>query len=526
MIRHIRIAVQDQGIGMDQKEVKQIFQKFYRTKKAEESGEAGTGIGLSIVQQIVEQHGGRIDVTSQARRGFLLHPGYPGRGPDTRAQRCGTALMDKLLLVEDDPALQFTILTALEEKGYAVDAVSTTGEAIERLGESAYPIVISDIYVDERTGLDVLEAARRKDPLCAVILMTGRGTIETAVAATRGGAFDYIAKPFDLDVMLNAIERAVAARSGGEDEAEDEELPETEMIGSSPAMVDIYKMVSRAAPTDATVIIQGETGTGKELVARMIHRYSKRAANPFVPVDCGSIAPTLLESELFGAMRGAYTGADRDRIGVFEAANRGTVFLDEIGDIELNFQLALLRFLESREIRPVGASRSKEVDVRVIAATNRDLQRMVEEKKFREDLWYRLNTMRVMLPPLRERRTDIPLLARFFVNKYSSRYSCDVKLTDSGVKALQNYTWPGNVRQLQHLIERLAILSGRIDADTVANALTAMESRERPVDTLADAEEDQIRRVLTATGGNKSKAAELLGIERKTLYRKLDRMKP
>jgi DNA-binding NtrC family response regulator len=433
--------------------------------------------------------------------------------------------MQRLLLVEDDPALQFTILTALEAQGYAVDAVSTTGEAIDRLGENAYPIVISDIYVDERTGLDVLDAAKRKDPRCSVILMTGRGTIETTVAATRGGAFDYIAKPFDLDVMIDAIERAEASRAGGEDEAEEEELPESEMIGSSPAMVEIYKTVSRAAPTDATVIVEGETGTGKELVARMIHRYSRRASQEFVPVDCGSITPSLLESELFGAVRGAFTGADRDRVGVFEAAHRGTVFLDEIGDIEPNFQLALLRFLEGHEIRPVGASRSRPVDVRVIAASNRNLQRMVEEKKFREDLWYRLNTVRIALPPLRERRTDIHLLARFYLNKYNGRYNRDVKLMDSGVRALEDYTWPGNVRQLQHLIERLTILADRIDGESVHHALTAMESRERPVETLADAEEDQIRRVLAATGGNKSKAAQLLGIERKTLYRKLERMK-
>jgi transcriptional regulator with PAS, ATPase and Fis domain len=257
----------------------------------------------------------------------------------------------------------------------------------------------------------------------------------------------------------------------------------------------------------------------------MIHRFSRRASQPFVPVDCGAIAPTLLESELFGAMRGAFTGADRDRVGVFEAANRGTVFLDEIGDIELNFQLALLRFLENHEIRPVGASRSKEVDVRVIAATNRDLQRMVEDGKFRQDLWHRLNVVRIVMPPLRERRGDIPLLARFFLNKFNGRYNRDVKLTDSGLKALQDYTWPGNVRQLQHLVERLTVLSDRIDAASVHQALTVMESREKPVETLADAEEDQIRRVLAATGGNKSKAAQILGIERKTLYRKLERMK-
>ena len=433
--------------------------------------------------------------------------------------------MSKLLLVEDDPALQFTIQTALEEKGYSVESVFTTGEAIERLASDAFPIVISDIYIDERTGLDVLDAAKRKDPRCAVILMTGRGTVETVMAATRGGAFDYIAKPFELDIMLDAVSRAEAVRNGGDDEAEEEELPETEMIGSAPAMVEIYKTVSRVAPTDATVVIEGETGTGKELVARMIHRFSRRASQPFVPVDCASIAPSLLESELFGAMRGAFTGADRDRQGVFEAAHRGTVLLDEIGDIELNFQLKLLRFLQEREIRPVGASRSKEVDVRVLAATNRDLQGLVDDGKFREDLWFRLNVVRIVMPPLRERRGDVPLLARFFVNKYNGRYNREIKLMDSGVKALQEHIWPGNVRQLQHVIERLVVLADRVDLSSVQEALTAMEARDRPIDTLADAEEDQIRRVLTATGGNKSKAAQILGIERKTLYRKLDRMK-
>jgi DNA-binding NtrC family response regulator len=434
--------------------------------------------------------------------------------------------MEKLLLVEDDPALQFTIQIALEEKGYAVEAASTTSEAIERLAENAYPIVITDIYIDERTGLDVLDAAKRKDPHCAVILMTGRGTVETVMAATRGGAFDYIAKPFDLDVMMDAVERAEAARAEQEGEAEEEDLPETEMIGVSPGMVEVYKVVSRVAPTDATVVVEGETGTGKDLVARMIHHFSgARASQPFVPVDCGAIAPTLLESELFGAMRGAFTGADRDRVGVFEAANRGTVFLDEIGDIELSFQLALLRFLENHEIRPVGASRAKKVDVRIVAATNRDLQHMVEDGKFREDLWHRLNVVRIVMPPLRERRGDVPLLARFFLNKFNRLYSREVKLTESGIKALQDYTWPGNVRQLQHLIERLSVLAERVDRAAVLQALTVMESRDKPVETLADAEEEQIRRVLAATGGNKSKAAQILGIERKTLYRKLDRMK-
>jgi DNA-binding NtrC family response regulator len=436
--------------------------------------------------------------------------------------------MQRLLVVEDDPAVRTTVVTFLELEGYSVDAVSSTGEALERLSENSYPIVISDIYIDDRTGLDVLDAARNKDPQCSVILMTARGTMETVMAATRGGAFDYVAKPFEIDRMLDTIKRAEAARSGNQEkEAGPDDLPESEMIGSSAAMVEIYKTASLVAPTDATVLIEGETGTGKELVARMIHRFSARASQPFVPVDCGSISPSLLESELFGALKGSYTGADRDRMGVIESANRGTVLLDEIGDIELNFQFKLLRFLQEREIRPVGAARGKQVDVRVLAATNRDMQKLVEEGKFREDLWFRLNVVRIVIPPLRDRRGDVPLLARFFLNKYNARYRQSARLMESGMKALQEYTWPGNVRQLQHLIERLAILApnARIDAEAVHQALTIMESREDPVETLAEAEEEQIRRVLAATGGNKSRASQILGIERKTLYRKLERMK-
>jgi len=331
--------------------------------------------------------------------------------------------------------------------------------------------------------------------------------------------------------MLETIKRAEAARLDHEHDHEKEagpdDMPETEMIGSSAAMVEIYKTASRVAPTDATVLIEGETGTGKELVARMIHRFSARSSQPFVPVDCASITPSLLEAELFGALKGAYTGADRDRLGVFESANRGTVLLDEIGDIELNFQFKLLRFLQEREIRPVGASRGKQVDVRVLAATNRDMQKLVEEGKFREDLWFRLNVVRIMIPPLRDRRGDVPLLARFFLKKYNGRYEHTTRLMESGLKALQEYTWPGNVRQLQHLMERLSILapSGRIDGEAVDDAITAMEAREEPVETLVEAEEEQIRKVLAATGGNKSRAAQILGIERKTLYRRLERMK-
>jgi DNA-binding NtrC family response regulator len=416
----------------------------------------------------------------------------------------------------------------LELEGYKVDAVSSTREALERLRDDAYPIVISDIYLDERTGLDVLATARQKNPNCAVILMTARGTIETVMKATQGGAFDYIAKPFELDRMLDTVKRAEAAISEHDEEKESEidDLPESEMIGSSARMIEIYKTISLVAPTNATVLIEGETGTGKEMIARMIHNNSPRAQQPFVPVDCGSIAPSLIESELFGALKGAYTGADRDRMGVFEAANNGTVFLDEIGDLELGFQLNLLRFLQEKEIRPLGSARGKKVDVRVIAATNRDLQKMVEEGKFREDLWYRLNVVRVILPPLVERRGDVPLLAHYFLNRYNERYQQQAKLTESGLKALDNYSWPGNVRQLQHMMERLTILAphGRIDEAAIKDAIELTEPRDAASDTLADTEADQIRRVLTATGGNKSRAAKILGIERKTLYRKLEKM--
>ena len=436
--------------------------------------------------------------------------------------------MQRLLIVEDDPSVRNTIVTFLELEGYDVDAVSSTHEALERLNAAPYPIVISDIYLDERTGIDVLHAARSTNPNCAVILMTARGTIETVMASTRGGAFDYIAKPFELDHMLDTVKRAEASVLINEDDADTDvdDLPVSEMIGSSAEMIEIYKTISRVAPTDATVLVEGETGTGKEMIARMVHNNSARATQPFVPVDCASIAPGLLESELFGALRGAYTGADRDRMGLFETANNGTVFLDEIGDIELNFQLKLLRFLQEKEIRPLGSARGRKVDVRVVAATNRDLQHMVDEGQFREDLWFRLNVVRVMAPPLRERAGDVALLAHYFLRLYNDRYGQNARLTQSGLKVMEDYSWPGNVRQLQHMMERLTILApqGRIDDEAVREAIELTDSRDITSETLADTEADQIRKVLAATNGNKSRAARILGIERKTLYRKLERM--
>ena len=435
----------------------------------------------------------------------------------------------KILVVEDDASVRTTLVTFLELEGYDVEAVGSTRDAMLRLRDHTYPLVLSDIYLDERTGLDVLEAAREKNPDGKVILMTGRASMETVMKATKGGAFEYISKPFEFDQLSDVLDRAQAAMLPfNQDDAETdvEDLPVTGMIGSSSQMLEVYKTIARVAPTDATVLVQGETGTGKEMIARMIHQHSRRADHPFAAVDCGAVAASLLESELFGSTRGAYTGADRDRVGILEAANRGTVFLDEIGDIDASFQLKLLRFLQEREVRPLGSSKSRPVDVRIVSATNRDMQKLVDEGTFREDLWFRLNTVPVKLPPLRERRGDVPLLVHFFLKQYNERYSQSTKLLDSGLRMLEDYTWPGNVRQLQHLIERLSILApeGRIDSGAVRLAISESQPSDTPSESLADTEAEQIRKVMAAANNNKSRAARILGIERKTLYRKLERL--
>ena len=435
----------------------------------------------------------------------------------------------KILVVEDDASVRTTLVTFLELEGYDVEAVGSTRDAMLRLRDHIYPLVLSDIYLDERTGLDVLQAAREKNPDGKVILMTGRASMETVMKATKGGAFEYISKPFEFDTLSDVLDRARAAMlPENTDDAETgvDDLPLTEMIGSSSQMLDVYKTIALVAPTDATVLVQGETGTGKEMIARMIHQNSRRADHPFAAVDCGAVAASLLESELFGSTRGAYTGADRDRVGIFEAANRGTVFLDEIGDIDASFQLKLLRFLQEREVRPLGASKPRPVDVRIVSATNRDMQRLVDEGKFREDLWFRLNTVPVKLPPLRERRGDVPLLAHFFLRRYNERYNQHAKLLDSGLRMMEEYTWPGNVRQLQHLVERLSILApeGRIDSGAVRLAISESQPSDTPSESLADTEAEQIRKVMAAANNNKSRAARILGIERKTLYRKLERL--
>ncbi len=440
----------------------------------------------------------------------------------------------KILLVEDDPALALTLTTALEAEGYAVEGTHSAESAIERLDREPFPIVISDIYLERQTGLDVLDRARALNPHGAVIIMTGKGSLETVLEATRLGAFEYLSKPFSMERLVEVVRSAEQASRERDAETAAATEPSTAMAGRSVAMVEVYKFISRLAPTDATVLLRGETGTGKELAAQLIHSNSPRARGRFVVVDCAALTGTLLESELFGAVRGAYTGADRDRTGLLEAAAGGTVFLDEIGEMEPAFQLRFLRFLQEKEVRPVGSSTTRKVDVRVIAATNRDLNKLRAEGRFREDLWYRLSVAYLELPPLREHREDIPALAERLLAEFAQLYGRRARLEPEAVQALTEYSWPGNVRQLRHLLERLVILSSSpvLDAESVRSALPTdfpappAAAGTAPPERLSDAEEEHIRKVLAATGGNKPRAAAILGIERKTLYRKLARMQP
>ena len=435
-----------------------------------------------------------------------------------------------ILVVEDDPAVSQTVIALLEAEGYPVQAAQSSAEALEHLARNQYPIIISDIYLDERSGLDILRRARALNPGAAVILMTARGSLDTVLEATRAGAFDYIAKPFSLARLAQMVKSAELsidqspARQDGEDTATER------LVGNSPAMIEAFKFISRVAAADSTAFLQGETGTGKELVARLIHESSPRRDHRLVVVDCGALPGALLETELFGALRGAYTGADRDRMGLLESADGGSVFLDEIGEIDLSFQLRLLRFLQEREVRPVGSTASRKVDARVIAASNRDLRRLVAEKKFREDLWYRLQVSSFRLPPLRERAQDLELLIEHFLEVSGRRFGRGLRLSDEAMRRAASYAWPGNVRQLQNVLERLAILHPGtvVSDDAFAEAIFALDPSEKPDaedGSLAAAEDDHIRKVLAATHGNKTRAAELLGIERKTLYRKLERMR-
>jgi DNA-binding NtrC family response regulator len=383
----------------------------------------------------------------------------------------------------------------------------------------------------------VLNAARAKDPDCSVILMTARGTMETVMAATRGGAFDYVAKPFEIDRMLETIKRAEAARLDHEQDHEKEagpdDMPETEMIGSSPAMVEIYKTASRVAPTDATVLIEGETGTGKELIAAAVHYRSRRRTQLFVSQNCAAMPENLLESELFGHKKGSFTGAHEDKKGLFEIADGGTLFLDEVTEMPLSLQSKLLRVLQEGEIRAIGATQEKRVNVRIVAATNRNLEKEVSEGRFREDLYYRLKVFPIRVPPLRERREDIPLLAKHFLERYQAELGKPAAgYSQQAMELLQAYDWPGNVRELQNEVQRVVIQiepGGFITPDFLSPRIRQIEGvidRVKPTKGTLKEMMDQLERWLLIESlrehdNNKTAAARSLGITREGLHKKL-----
>jgi len=432
-----------------------------------------------------------------------------------------------VLLIDDDEGITFSIATLLEAKGYPVTATNSGGEGLRLASEARFPLVLSDIYIDRVTGLDILKAAKQANSACAVILITAKGSMRTTVEAEAQGVFDYLAKPLELSHLLEVVDRAARSLQP-EERVTPETAPDEEMVGVTPAMIDLYKNIARAARSEDTVLIRGETGSGKELVARAIHVASSAAQHPFVPVDCAAIPENLWETELFGAIKGAFTSAEKDRAGIVEQARAGTVFLDEIGEIPTSFQAKLLRFLDAKEYRPIGATAPKTARVRILAATNRPLEAMVEAGEFRADLYHRLNVLQIQVPPLRERSQDIPLLANRFLNEANRHQGRHARLEPAAVKALEAHEWRGNVRELKNTIERMVAMfsPGPLGETEVQRALTTGLAEGSPpmnADKLDDAEKKHVMDVLRLAGGNRTLAAERLGIQRRTLYKKLER---
>ncbi|HUL73236.1 MAG TPA: sigma-54 dependent transcriptional regulator, partial [Vicinamibacterales bacterium] len=428
----------------------------------------------------------------------------------------------------------------LKSWGYTVDAATNGRDALEKIALQRPTIVLSDLVMPTMDGLDLLRSLKQQpDPDVTVVLMTAQGTVETAVEAIKQGAYDYVSKPVDpqrLRILLDQIiERHGMSR---EMRVLRQQLREHgtfgRMIGGSVEMRKIYQVIEQAAPTSASVLVTGESGTGKELVAQTIHQLSPRASHPFVPVNCAAIPDTLLESELFGHEKGAFTGAIARRAGCFELANRGTLFLDEIAEMTPVTQAKLLRVLQERSFRPLGGQREQSVDIRVVAATNAEPGDAVRQGKLREDLYYRLNVFAIRLPPLRERKDDIPLLVEAFIREFNARNSRSVAgVSERVMQMFQRHDWPGNVRELRNVIERATIVArgSLIDVQDLP-PLAAGTAPAAPAGvglaagtTVDEAERKLIELTLEHTGGNKTRAADLLGISLKTLHNKLNRMK-
>ncbi len=445
-----------------------------------------------------------------------------------------------LILVAEDEDLMRAILTRLlEEAGYRVTAVANAEEALERFALEDVALVLTDIRMSGMDGLTLLDRIKDINGEALVIVMTAYSSVDSAVAALRKGAYDYITKPFVNEDLLQSVKNALRQRElFRENSALRRELDRrysfSEIIGTSPALQAVFRLVEKVAATNTNILIEGESGTGKELIARAIHHNSPRAARPFVAINCGALPENLLESELFGHTKGAFTGAVTNKLGLFRSGEGGTVLLDEIAEITPAMQVRLLRALQEHEVTPLGSSTPVEFDARIIAATNRDLEKEVAEGRFREDLFYRLNVIEIHLPPLRERREDIPLLARSFITRTARAQNADEKsVAPEAMSALINYTWPGNVRELQNAIERAFTLSGeRIDVDSLpprirdtveAATPTSMRDPDGLRPTLDEIERRYIFETLASVNQDKTRAANILGIDLSTLYRKLKR---
>jgi DNA-binding NtrC family response regulator len=437
----------------------------------------------------------------------------------------------RILVLDDDLATCRFMQELLARPDREITAVHDPDHALARTRSEHFDLVISDLKLNARLdGIDVLREIRQATPGMPVIIVTGYGELEKAIAAVREGAFDFVSKPFNVSELKTLVERALhKAPAAPPATAVRDALPPA-LLGRTSVMTGVYKQIAHAASADAPVLIIGESGTGKELVARAIHQHGTRATRPFVPINCGAITETLLESELFGHIKGSFTGAIADAKGVFQTAHTGTVFLDEVGEMSPALQVKLLRCIQEGEIRPVGSSRTMTVDVRIVAATNVDVQRAVAENKFRQDLFYRLGVVIITLPPLRDRQDDIPLLVERFLQGASGKLGKYLELTPAAMEALTAYHWPGNVRELENLIERLVVFSRgrRVDVSDLPPTITprppALEKRLfDDLPTLEEVERRYLLYVLEQVANNRTRAAEVLGIDRRTLYRMAER---
>ena len=442
-------------------------------------------------------------------------------------------VVPKALVIDDDESMRIGCAQTLSEEGYKVRLAEDGEQGLKVVREELFDIIFLDLKMPGLDGMTVLGKLREHDPNAIVVVITGYGTIEAAVEAMKCGAYDFLPKPFTPETLLAVADRATERRRLGMEnlclrlELDKRTGPEG-IVGRSAPMMKVAELVRKVAPTDSTVLICGETGVGKELIARAIHRQSQRCDKLFVVVDCGALVETLFESELFGHVKGAFTSASETKHGKFELANGGTIFLDEIGNVGINIQAKLLRVIQEREIVKVGGSQKVELDVRIVAATNRDLEKDMREGRFREDLFYRLSVIPINLPPLRERRADIPMLADYFLDKFAAkRRRCISCISDDAMRSLQAYDWPGNVRELENAIERAVVLA---DGDTIQPAdllccgMVDLVPRE-PVagGRLAQVERDEIISALGRFDGHKGQTAEYLGINRKTLREKIRR---